>query len=66
MADELDRAQKDIEFLEQIQSHPEVKLEAEPTGYCLFCGEKIIDDPHRRWCSFDCMKMWEREQYQRK
>ena len=62
MADELDRAQQDIEFLAQV-TKPNLELEAEATGYCLFCGEKIIDDPQRRWCSFECMDLWEKEKH---
>ena len=61
MADEVDKTQEDIDFLISVGSKPNLKKEAEPTGYCLFCGEKIIDDPHRRWCSFECMSLWEKE-----
>lgn len=65
MADEADRTQQDIEFLQEIATHVTLKREAEATGYCLFCGEKIIDDPKRRWCSFECMDMWEKENKKR-
>ena len=60
MADELDRAQKDIEFLAQV-TKPNLKKEAEPTGYCLFCGEKITE-LNRRWCDAKCRDDWERKQ----
>ena len=29
------------------------------TGECLFCGEAVA--PPRRWCNFDCMTDWERD-----
>lgn len=58
--DEIDRANQDMEFYEKHRG-TRYKKEAEPTGYCLFCGEKLFD-PKRRWCDYDCMRFWEKEQ----
>lgn len=64
MADEVDRSQQDIEFLAQIVK-PNLQKEAEPTGYCLFCGEEITE-PNRRWCDAYCRDNWQRQQINRK
>lgn len=52
--------------LEQINAHQKINLkqEAEPTGYCLFCGEPLTDN--KRWCDADCRDMWEKEQNAKK
>lgn len=57
--DEADRAQQDQEFYARIQQ-TKPKKEAEPTGYCLFCGEEILDK-QRRWCDVSCRDAWEKE-----
>ena len=57
--DEIDRTQKDLDFLSEIHK-PNLKKEAEPTGYCLFCGEKLTE-PNRRWCDAHCRDGWEKE-----
>ena len=62
--DTIDRAQQDIEQLEEARNerllNSEKSKEAEETGYCLFCGEPL--PPGRRWCDKDCRDDWEREQ----
>lgn len=62
--DTIDRAQLDIEQLEEARNKrlrdAKTEKEAEETGYCLFCGEPV--PPGRRWCDADCRDEWEREQ----
>ena len=57
--DEIDRANQDMEFYEKHRG-TQYKKEAEPTGYCLFCGEELFDSK-KRWCDFECMSLWEKE-----
>lgn len=64
MSDEIDKTQQDMDFLVGIFK-PNLKKEAEATGECLFCGEKI-EEPGRRWCSFECAQLWEKEQFMNK
>ena len=64
MADEADRSQQDIEFLLQV-TKPNLKKEAEPTGFCLFCGEEV-KEINRRWCDAVCRDLWQRQQINRK
>lgn len=63
MADELDRASEHEEILRQgalyLQSKRANKLEAEPTGSCLYCGEALTDG--KRWCDAECRDEWEAE-----
>ena len=55
--------------LEQIASDMKVKeiqamankLEAEPVGHCLFCGEKFLTDSRMRWCDRFCSDAWSRQ-----
>lgn len=59
--DILDRAQKDIDTLAKFETKsldPNMR-EAEPTGYCLYCGEPLENG--RRFCNRECMLEWERE-----
>lgn len=61
--DEVDRANQDAEFLSNLVK-PNLKQEAEATGFCLFCGEPILDpnNKNRRWCDAFCRDHWEKEQ----
>lgn len=54
-----DRYEQDRAFLEKVYK-PNLKKEAEPTGYCLFCGEPI-HVKGRRWCDADCRDAWQKE-----
>ena len=56
--DEIDRANQDIEFYEK-HRRTQYKKEAEPTGYCLFCGEELTGN--KRWCDAECRNFWEKE-----
>lgn len=62
--DQIDRAQQDIEQLEEVRNEmllaTNLQKDAEETGFCLLCGEPLI--PGRRWCDADCRDEWEREQ----
>lgn len=49
--DVADRTQQDLDFLEKVRPR-EHKLEAEETGYCLFCGEEVPKG--HRWCDISC------------
>ena len=57
MADEIDQAQDRIEgsiatALAMIKTTPE----AEATGFCLNCGEKLTGK--QRWCDVSCRNDW--------
>ena len=59
--DEADQAARSMEVIEKANlshSHKYVP-EAYATGECLFCGEPVTLP--RRWCNFDCMRDWERD-----
>ena len=38
---------------------PNLNKEAEATGFCLYCGEKIKSP--KRWCDSSCRDAWEKE-----
>lgn len=63
MADEVDRAQEFIE-LEASWRKPDLTLEAEATGFCLYCEEELtppsINGIARRWCDADCATDYKR------
>lgn len=63
MADLVDVTQQDMELVASLQKI-EYKQEAEPNGYCLFCGEPLTDN--KRWCDKDCRDMWQKEQNAKK
>lgn len=56
-----DIAQRNIDFLVTIATHPDVHDEAPATGYCLYCGEPL--ERGRRWCNAECRDAWELEQH---
>lgn len=58
--DTIDRAQQDIDFLQQVESRRSTAPEAKATGYCLYCGEPVAKG--QRWCSRECYEDWNREQ----
>lgn len=65
--DVLDKVQQDLETIAELalKNRPKgSELEAEETGYCLYCGEPVTKG--RRWCSQDCRDSWEHEQQRRK
>lgn len=57
--DSVDRTNQDMEMYEKTRRTP-YRKEAEPTGYCLFCGEEVSGN--KRWCCPSCRDMWEKEQ----
>jgi hypothetical protein len=61
MSDSIDQAQNTAEFYQQIALAQALKprTAATFTGHCLNC-EAPVDYP-RRWCDFDCMTDWEKE-----
>ena len=63
MSDEIDRAQA-REELDREQALAAQRAHAadpgpEPTGVCLYCGERMLTP--RRWCSADCRDAWQHE-----
>lgn len=59
--DDVDRTNQDLEFLDALTKKGNLKKEAEPKGYCLYCYEPLLDS-HRRWCNAECRDAWEKEQ----
>ena len=59
MADEIDRADQEVE--RNLAQAMRLRKRAAPaaTGFCLYCGEVV--DEERRWCSIDCREDWEKE-----
>lgn len=57
--DDADRANKDWEVYQKNIS-VNLKKEAEPTGYCLYCHEPL-HDKRKRWCDAHCRDDWQRE-----
>lgn len=57
--DTIDRAQKDIEVFNELM-HADLHKDAEETGYCLWCNEKL--EAGRRWCDAECRDFWQAEQ----
>lgn len=37
------------------------KLEVEPIGSCLYCGEEFKDGSELRWCDKFCLSLWEKQ-----
>ena len=54
-----DRAMLDSENAEREARGKSTKLEAEPTGACLYCGDTVL--PTHRWCSSAHRDLWEAE-----
>lgn len=62
MSDIIDKANDLVEQTDSMALRAvraKLKPEAEPTGYCLACGEDVA--PPRRWCDADCRDMWEKD-----
>ena len=57
--DDIDRASEriDLETEQLIKQARNRPPEAEATGACLYCGEKI--KPGFRWCSPECRDDWD-------
>lgn len=59
--DNIDRAQQELEAYATLVKPPDAnKKEAKPTGFCLYCGERIPKG--QRWCDAECHADWEAEQ----
>lgn len=58
--DDADLAQAEIQAMRQVDPDKANKLEAEPTGKCLWCGEPTEEG--RRWCCVECRDEWQRAQ----
>lgn len=51
--DNIDRAQQELEAYATLVKPPDAnKKEAKPTGFCLYCGERISKG--QRWCDSEC------------
>jgi hypothetical protein len=64
MADDIDRANHQVELTiaaELAQKKPEGP---KPTGVCLQCGVPV--EQHRRWCDAACRDDWERPPLRRR
>ncbi len=61
--DAADEAQDLADQIEELKRKHQIKptLDAEPTGYCLNCGNPDILKG-TRWCDKDCRQDWERRQ----
>lgn len=59
MADEIDRANQEVE--RGLAEAMRIRRPAgpAPTGRCLYCDE-IVPDTHR-WCGIECREGWEKE-----
>ena len=65
MADEADLGNMQVELNEQrsikyAQANAN-KLEVEPVGHCLYCGEKFLTDSVMRWCDAFCRDLYEKQ-----
>lgn len=62
MSDDADRSQDRMEQEDKLRRLYTKKpmLEAEPTGACLNCDEKLSDN--QRWCDHECMVDWQKRQ----
>jgi predicted nucleic acid-binding Zn ribbon protein len=63
MADQVDLAQQQVDhivssYIQNIRAQSRV-LEAQPTGFCLFCEADVANDS--RWCDAYCRDRWEAE-----
>ena len=61
MADEIDRA-NDVVAMMAGAAVAEIcraagKQDAQPTGFCLWCGHVVMDNA--RWCDAECRDDWE-------
>lgn len=61
MADEIDTAQlgDNMRHLESLYISRRHVPATVASGTCLQCGDPVSEN--RRWCGFDCMKDWEKE-----
>lgn len=59
--DEADMAQRTEAQLEKVSRYKSQRhtANAEPTGFCLFCGDPVAEN--RRWCNADCRDDWQTE-----
>lgn len=51
-------ARQEAEMARKLKAAHEFAPEAQPTGFCLNCGEPLQND--RRWCGPECREDWER------
>lgn len=58
MADEIDRADQEVERSLKEALRKRRPAGPVPTGRCLWCGEIVGD--MMRWCSVECARDWER------
>jgi hypothetical protein len=58
MADIIDLAQTQHEFLHDVEISARKPTEPDATGFCLNCGEPL--PAGHRWCNVDCRDDWER------
>lgn len=65
MADEADLGNQQAELNQersiryaQLQAS---KLEVEPKGSCLYCGERYEENSNQRWCDSFCRDLYEKQ-----
>lgn len=59
MADDIDRAQNEVDRSLAEALRKRRPAGPAPTGHCLYCDEPVDED--HRWCSIECREGWERE-----
>ena len=62
--DEVDRAQAQMEMMEQLIPRRVQDNAPCATGVCLWCGAPVAEG--RRWCDADCRDDWEYDHARRR
>lgn len=58
MADDVDRADQEVEYHMADALRRRLPEGPAANGYCHYCGEDLPED-YMRWCDVDCRDAWE-------